>query len=610
MRGSPRGDRNRNSFSCAKVPLARCMLLATIVVAGIPACARADERILSFDSRIVVHVNGDLTVHETIRVRAEGMQIQHGIPRDFRQYYSGWLWLNESVGFQLLDAQRDGAPELCLVERHGKDRRIYIGSPDNPLPPGEHTYELSYRTDRQLGFYADHDELSWPVTGHGWELPIDRASATVVLPSGVTGLRTLAYTGPVGATGEDCKCELSAPHVVHFTATTGLHVKEGLTIVMAWAPGRIARPTSVYKWHNLFADNPGESAATAGTLVLLVYYGVLWVLLAPYAWPAAIDPQAEPPPGLSPAAARYLLKKKFDDTAFAAAVISLAVKGALVLEHSVRTENAKDSQEYIVRRKNPDVSGLTEDERILFAALLGADKSLRFVDAYHETISKAREALASRLEMDIESACFARNRLYWFAGLALSLVFLGDLGFQCGWQFVHTHRISLVAPVLLAIGVSINWVMYHWIQVSTATGRQLLDHLLGFRLHLSAGEKANPNLQHPLPRTPQMFEKFLPYAVALGVERQWAEPFATTLSSRTRRDPGSAPQSGPYWPNWYNGADWNTLGTAGFAQSLAGGLSSAIAAAAIASHTASSIRGGGSIGGSDDHLTETIRVSL
>ena len=58
-----------------------------------------------------------------------------------------------------------------------------LGDANVGLNPGEHTYSLRYRSDRQIGFFASRDELYWNVTGNGWAFPIDSASATVRLPA-------------------------------------------------------------------------------------------------------------------------------------------------------------------------------------------------------------------------------------------------------------------------------------------------------------------------------------------------------------------------------------------------------------------------------------------
>ena len=89
------------------------------------------------------------------------------------------------VGFEALSATRDSANEPFRVEDYSNGKRIYFGSANVMLPAGRHVYTFSYTTNRQLGFFADHDELFWNVTGLGWPFPIDHASATVHLPSAI-----------------------------------------------------------------------------------------------------------------------------------------------------------------------------------------------------------------------------------------------------------------------------------------------------------------------------------------------------------------------------------------------------------------------------------------
>ena len=55
-------------------------------------------------------------------------------------------------------ATRDGNAEPWRVESVGNGKRIFLGSAAVTLPHGEHTYEIVYRTDRQMGYFAEHDE--------------------------------------------------------------------------------------------------------------------------------------------------------------------------------------------------------------------------------------------------------------------------------------------------------------------------------------------------------------------------------------------------------------------------------------------------------------------
>ena len=106
-------------------------------------------------------------MRETIRVNAEGQNIRRGIYRDFPTTYSATDGRQIVVGFAFQAAARDGVAEKWRVEPRGNGVRIYLGSASVMLDHGEHVYDLVYRTDRQMGFFADHDELYWNVTGNG-----------------------------------------------------------------------------------------------------------------------------------------------------------------------------------------------------------------------------------------------------------------------------------------------------------------------------------------------------------------------------------------------------------------------------------------------------------
>ena len=143
------------------------LLLASLLVTlGAPLPSLAIERIRLFQSDVTVMPSGTLTVTETITVVAEGNQIKRGIYRDFPPEYRDHDNRKHRVGFQLLNVTRDGRPEAHHTEKLSNGVRIYIGQHDRFLPPGEYRYTLTYQTDRQLGFFADHDELYWNATGN------------------------------------------------------------------------------------------------------------------------------------------------------------------------------------------------------------------------------------------------------------------------------------------------------------------------------------------------------------------------------------------------------------------------------------------------------------
>src|SRR5215471_14099476 len=178
--------------------------LAAVVPLAAQDQAEPDERILAFDSHVTVNQDGSMQVVETIRVRSEGESIKHGIYREFPTRYSDRLGNRYTVMFDIVSLTRDGSDEPYHSEDLSNGVRVYFGSSSYMLPNGIHTYRFTYRSNRQLGFFKDHDELYWNVTGNGWGFPIDVASATVVLPDAVRNqIRELdSYTGYEGERGK------------------------------------------------------------------------------------------------------------------------------------------------------------------------------------------------------------------------------------------------------------------------------------------------------------------------------------------------------------------------------------------------------------------------
>src|SRR5690606_19588108 len=149
---------------------------------------------------------------ETIAVRAAGQQVRRGIYRDFPTDYRDRYGNRVRVGFTVVAATRDGQPEVWREESRGNGVRVYLGRANATLASGDYRYEIHYRTTRQLGFFEQHDELYWNVTGNGWSLAIDQASARVTLPQVVAARDLLmeGYTGVVGSRDTDYDSSVAA----------------------------------------------------------------------------------------------------------------------------------------------------------------------------------------------------------------------------------------------------------------------------------------------------------------------------------------------------------------------------------------------------------------
>ncbi|MET0066956.1 MAG: DUF2207 domain-containing protein [Candidatus Thiodiazotropha sp.] len=617
------------------------LLLILILFLGAHA-AWAEERILDFHSDITVLQSGAMQVIETIQVRAQGNKIKRGIYRDFPTDYRDASGHRYQVDFDILEVLRDDRTEDYHTEPRDNGVRLYIGRSDRYLQPGEYTYRISYRTNRQLGFFAEHDELYWNVTGNGWEFSIDQVSAEIHLPTGIDPqqISVEAYTGPVGASHRNYRDEVSYSNA-YFEATQPLDRQEGLSIVVGWPKGFVHEPTPQERLGWLLRDNRDIVAALIGLLIVSGFYGMVWRRVGRDPQPGVIIPEYDPPKGFSPGAARYITRMSHDHKTFASALVSLAVKGYLTLSQTGSEYTAQ-------RRGNTPGQDLGPGEKALLKSLFKGSgaSSVTFKKENHATIRAAINANQEALRNHYDKVYFVTNSLWlipgilltfavlaisllmapgaetaaaafmilWLSGWSVGVLFLGrsailawrnaDSALGYGSAIASTlfalpfligelvglgilfSVTSLGMLILIVSLIAVNVLFYQWLKAPTLAGRAVLDRLEGLKLYMEVAEKDLLQFKHPPEKTPELFERLFPYALALDVEQPWADRFTRVFSELEQ-------QQRTYTPVWYHGSRFTGQGLGGFASGLGGSLSSAIAASSSAPGSSS----GGSFGG-------------
>ena len=566
---------------CRLLTLAILVAIVFLLSVAGPVLAE-QERITSFDSAITVNQDGSMRVENTIKAIVTGDQIVHGIYYDFPTIYSNTRTGGQLViDFHVLGVQRDGQTEPYTVENWENGKRVKIGSADTVIDPGEHTWTLRFSVDRELGYFADHDELYWNVTGNGWVFPIDRASATVTLPTGaaakITGLS--AYTGTAGSTTSAVTTAQGTDGTPTFITTSALNPGEGLTIVVGWPKGYVTPPNAVTRLGWFFRDNSALIAGLLGVLLVFLYYMIVWYRYGKDPERGTIFALFTPPEGMSPGGARYLSRMAHDSKAFTAALIDMAVKRYI----SIHEEGHK----YWIERDTAPEPVLSDDELALAGSLIGTSARVDFEQAHAEEIQRAILASQKPLEADYQPRFFVSNTGYLLTGILLSI------GVAALTFFVSTSGSAsqFVAPVVVGVVLVIMAVVFgSTLKSYTQEGRKLVDEVAGFKMYLSVTEKDRMNLLNPPDRSPEIFEKYLPFALALDVEQRWSEQFASVFARM-------AAEGRPYAPVWYHGMYWNPVNPAAFASSIGNGFNNAISASAVAPGTKSGFRGGGGGGG-------------
>jgi hypothetical protein len=375
------------------------------------------------------------------------------------------------------------------------------------------TLRILYRVRRGLLAFEDHDELYWNVTGDEWPVPIGLAEATVTLPGAVNeaGLQTIAYTGPRGAAGRDWQ-EERGPGQVTFRTTRPLRAWEGLTVVVGWPPGAVARPPAWREAWWLAVDHWPLGLP----LVALAAMSLLWKAYGrDPRLHRSIKPEYGPPPGLTPAEAGTLIDQRAEPADIVATVVDLAVRGYLHVEPVAEDD-------FLFRRVKPLAGDptLTPLERTILQKVFGEQLSLH--ERYLSELRRDSEYVFPPLRDAVYRALVAARLFprspYWvrqaWGWLGLALLF------GAGILWVQLDRFGWPLPAGVGLSGLVVLAFTRVMPRLTWRGARLLVQLLGFQEFLERAEKDR------LERLPaDILHRWLPWAVALGVTEQWIRRF-------------------------------------------------------------------------------------
>ena len=630
----------------------RRLSAALLILFALVSVVSAAERIVSFDSSIGVARDGTLTVREDITVRIEHNRISRGIFRDFPTRYSTPGGGTMQVGFDVHTVLLDGGPVPWKTEGISNGVRIRIGDPNAYAPLGEHTYTIVYTTTEQIGFFDEHDEIYWNVTGTGWEFPIDQASALVTLPDDVPIEKVAWYTGPQGSRAQNATGKI-AGHTAWFQTTAPLRAGEGLTIVAGFPKGHI-QPSEDYlkrQARAAFAKRFGKVIPPLVVILVFIYYMLVWSRYGKDLRPGHIIPLFYPPEGITPAMASFVYHQKLKDDTFTATLIDLAVRGFLrIEEHDVPKGLFKrPKNQFTLHPTGKDRNGLPVVENAFLASLFPGGRSLEVDKANHKELASAKGAIKDHIA-DRGKDYFLRNWKWVILGIFITFVLLGISGifmgtyggemglsvfamiWLSGWTLglgailfaaitslregirrkkaglfirgmflsafsipflgaeavfiaLMTDELSPYFTISLVIAFLMNVLFFRLMKNYTPEGRKLLDQIEGFRMYMSTAEKERIKAlaRVDMPEdTPRHFESLLPYAIALGVEKEWAARFDDVLKKVQ------------YSPEWYSGTyPLYHMNAAAFMTGLSGGLGTAVASSSMAPGSSSGFGGGG-----------------
>lgn len=546
--------------------------------------ANAKElRIEKFNAQITVLPDSTVTVTESITVHFIGGP-WHGLYREIPVEYVTPQEMNYSL---LLSVTRvtDGAGHNLKYEssrdRHYRKLKIYVDKADNSVQ----AINIEYTVADALRYFENYDELYWNITGDNWDVPIGSASASISLPVEAKNIRASVYTGRYGARGSNAETEVTGNGVeVRTTGSLGYH--EGVTVSVAFDKGAVKEPTAADRLALFLRSNWPLG------LPVIVAAIMFWLW-----WTTGRDPrlrpiaaQYQPPDQLTPSEVGTLVDNSADMKDITAAIVDLAVRGYILIQehsqdHMMGLWKDKDYS-FILKKDRAEWSALKPHEQALLDGIfdMGTAGESVSMSSLHNEFYKALPAIKNRIFDSLLSKGYYLHRPdvvrsgYLGAGLVIGFLSVWG-GAAVGRNLGMAGAPFIIAGILSAAVIcGFGWFM----PARTVSGTRTLEGVLGFEDFLAHVESDRFNRTI---KTPEMFEKFLPFAMALGVEKNWSKAFQNIYTQP---------------PSWYQGGSFGPpLFAYGFVNNLNAMSNQAgtVFASAPRSSGGSGFGGGGSSGG-------------
>ncbi len=540
------------------------------------AVQNSEEAITDFHADILVNIDNSIEVTETITYNTGNIE-RHGLKRD--------IIPKSSIGFRMqIDVlsvvDENNNPYPFTVSKSGGYVVIKAGDPNQTFV-GEKTYIIKYHATKAIAQFDAFDEIYWNVTGNDWEIPIYASNASVFLPPGVSVIQSSCYFGPEGSTAECQKEEKNNSY--NFITPTPLEVYEGLTVAVGFPKG-VVMP---YAWAEKYLDTFFPWAVA----ILLPFFTLFFSLRHWYKngrdpkGRGVIVPQYDVPDDLAPMEAVAILKEKISANNISAEIIYLAEKGYLKIKQTEeKILGLFNKTDYELTKLKDPSSAPNEFDRKLLDGLFSAE-TVKLSDLRNVFYKQIKGVTDSALDGLLKKGYYKNLGGMKNSGARLALILFfsvwasGFVGGILGVLIFNGNPSPLILGIFLSI--VIYGIVSYFYPAKTEKGVATKEYLLGLKDYLQIAEKDRLIFHNAPDKKPEIFEKLLPYAMALGVANVWAKEFEGIYTTP---------------PSWYSGTSNQPFNAMVFSKSLSD-FSSFASASMSSSPSGSGSGGGGSSGG-------------
>lgn len=566
-------------------------LLASFIQA---VCAPlSTEYIPAYTATITLQNDRSIVIQEQVTFVVEHQRIKRGITRTFPTVYSDGFVLRRIADVDIIAVTRNGNPEPYHVETGSQGKRILVGT-DRYIEQGEQTYCLTYRVQHQVHPFMHDDkkvreEFAYTLPGTDNPFPIKNLTIKVVLPEDypLDALKTVAWRGNYGSL-QTSGIRQSYRNATLTFGADNIGAQQSVTIALAMPTGKFAPITSCQAWLKVIHDNLDMVLALLCFIISLTLIGYQIYQAYQQRNSTVIIPRFELPEDINAGQARALYRLSYDNNSLAAYLVQLAVQGIIKIEQ-VTNKNWFSASDYkitdlrtIATQETQKINKTSDDK--LLDTLFKGEQSIVLSSLRKNNTSQGSKVISKFESLFITP--FLR-RIYDSKQKSFLAVFIPSIILYLtaeGFIAVYSPYTSLM-PALILGGITflllVRAEMANCFTRFKPTGIKAYAHILGLRMFLKVAEEERLKRLIDTSSAAHVYEQYLPYAIALGVERQWT----------TQLQPYLQATASNYHPNWYHGdTDFST-------RSFSSNWSSAISRSTTAPGSRSSFDSSGDSGG-------------
>ncbi|MBI5357708.1 DUF2207 domain-containing protein [Candidatus Saccharibacteria bacterium] len=559
----------------------KLLLLTTLLLSGFfanlsshaGAASVNDFAINNFSADYVLtneEAGGKLTTTEEVDLKYTANN--HGILRAIPIDYKGW-----NTKIKIKSVQRDGANEPYSTYNENGNLVLKIGDPDKTIT-GNHFYKIIYEQRHVVNFEGDTPEFYWDVNGTEWQQPFGSINATVEIPSNATtDKEPKCFTGTFGSTDKNCVYE-SKDNQINFATLKPMGVGGNMSIAVDLKPGVFKKPGPA----DFLKDNIANILAASVGLIASIGIFILWLKKGKdHSGRGVIIPEYKPPKTITPGEFGLLADYKVDSRDITATLIDLAIRGYVRIHEEKKKIIFISNRKYKLELLKSNYDNLKTHEKKLLDALFSTKQASEIIEVKKinkVTMSKAVQEIRESLQKDLTDkyGYFEKDA----KKLGTIMTVLGGILFVASFFLLFLPGLFFAALITAISLVQFGRLMPR----RSHAGVEVYEKIQGLKMYMNTAEKDRLKMMQSVDRpyaepakTVELFEKLLPFAIAVGVEKSWAKQFEGILNEA---------------PDWYSGTNYRTFNSAVFASSLSGVNSSF-----GSSYTSSSSSGGGGFSG-------------